>query len=187
MKTRESGMPAEEMWRGFFDPETALCRLGLVPECERAVDFGCGYGTFSVPAAQIIRGTVHSLDIDPEMVERTRVKAGKLGLENLRVSRRDFVETGSGLDDVSADYVMLFNILHAAEAAELLKEAKRILKPDGVLAVMHWNHDASTPRGPDMAIRPRPEHCLRIVEEAGFTNGPLIDLPPYHYGFTANV
>ena len=25
MKTRESGMPEEEMWRGFFDPDGDPC------------------------------------------------------------------------------------------------------------------------------------------------------------------
>ena len=63
-------------------------------------------------------------------------------------------------------------------------EARRILKPDGLLAVMHWNYDASTPRDPSMTIRPRPESCRAWAIDAGFDlAGPeQIDLPPYHYG-----
>jgi hypothetical protein len=38
----------------------------------------------------------------------------------------------------------------------LLREAFRILRPHGVLGVIHWVHDARTPRGPDLRIRPRP-------------------------------
>ena len=51
MKTRESGMPDESMWDSFFDPPTVLAKLGLTDECRDVVDFGCGYGTFTIPAA----------------------------------------------------------------------------------------------------------------------------------------
>ena len=43
-KTRESGMPDEPMWSGFFSPEQTLVRLGLTGSCRDVVDFGCGYG-----------------------------------------------------------------------------------------------------------------------------------------------
>jgi len=185
MKTRESGMPPEDMWQSFFEPATVLHQLGLRAECEHVVDFGCGYGTFSIPAAKIAQGIVHALDIDPEMIAATKAKAASQGLLNLRASQRDFVDAGCGLPDGSADYVMLFNILHAIEAPILLAEARRALKPGGRLGVMHWNYDASTPRGPNMDIRLQPAQCVAIVEQAGFENSDLIDLPPFHYGFIA--
>jgi predicted methyltransferase len=121
--------------------------------------------------------------MDPEMLAVIRAKSHQQ--PNLQVSQRDFIEEGCGLPDGSADYAMLFNILHAEEAAALLIEARRVLKPGGTLAVMHWNYDPSTPRGPSMDIRPRPEDCLSMVERAGFTVGPLLNLPPHHYGFSA--
>jgi len=52
---------------------------------------------------------------------------------------------GSGLEDASVDYVMLFNILHAKEPKKLLKEAYRILKPGGKLGIIHWNYDSKPP------------------------------------------
>lgn len=185
MKTRESGMPHEEMWQGFFDPTATLTKLGLSADCECVVDFGCGYGTFSIPAAKMIRGTVHALDLEPEMIASTKAKAVEQRLFNLKVCQRDFVSTGCGLPDASADYVMLFNILHAEEAATLLAEAKRVLRIGKKLAVMHWNYDPKTPRGPSMNIRLQPEHCVSLVELAGFSVENLVDLPPFHYGFVA--
>ena len=50
MKTRESGMPEESLWATFFTPEEVLHKLGL-PTAGDVVDFGCGYGTFTIPAA----------------------------------------------------------------------------------------------------------------------------------------
>ena len=85
MKTRESGMPDESVWSGFFPPEEVLQKLGLQPDCGDVVDFGCGYGTFAIPAARMVRGTVHALDIEPEMVAATKAKA-EANLRNVRVT-----------------------------------------------------------------------------------------------------
>jgi len=185
MKPRESGMPDEQMWSSFFAPELTLARLGLTDSCRDVVEFGCGYGTFTIPAARIVRGTVHALDIEPEMVETTRRKAQEAGLNNVRVDRRDFVADGTGLPDRSAEYVMLFNILHCERPLVLLREAHRVLAEGGRLGVMHWNYDPATPRGPSMSIRPRPEQCCDWPKQAGFhLHRPgKIDLPPYHYGW----
>jgi SAM-dependent methyltransferase len=183
MKTRESGMPEEERWNAFFDPDLILTELGLDPDSQRVVDIGCGYGTFTLPAAERIRGTVFAIDIDPEMIAACKANVIKAGLENVNFQQRDFMNDGTGLADLSVDFVMLFNILHAEQPVSLLKEAYRILRPNGKVGVIHWNYDPSTPRGPSMEIRPRPEQCQKWVRSAGFQLiRPLIQLPPYHYG-----
>lgn len=183
MKTRESGMPEESLWATFFTPEEVLHKLGL-PSSGDVVDFGCGYGTFTVPAAKVTSGTVHALDIDPEMAAIINQKAEAAGLGNVRTYVRDFVADGTGLPDASVQYVMLFNILHAECPDALLREAYRVLAPGGKLGMIHWNYDPATPRGPAMAIRPRPEQCRDWAESVGFhlLEPGIIDLPPYHYG-----
>jgi SAM-dependent methyltransferase len=179
-------MPDEATWKTFFHPEEALAALGLDPKIRLAVEFGCGYGTFTLEAARIIRGTVLGFDIESGLVDLCQRKAVQAGLANARFERRDFVADGTGLADHTVDYIMLFNILHAEDPQILLREVRRILAPGGTLAVMHWKYDPQTPRGPSMEIRPRPEDCRRWVKDAGFTEiGPNIHLPPWHYGFTA--
>lgn len=157
MKTRESGMPDENLWVDFFCPEQTLTALGMTCACGDAVDLGCGYGTFTIPAARIVSGTVHALDIEPGMIDVTARKALDAGLDNVRVEQRDFVTQGTGLAEASVDYVMLFNLLHCERPGDLLSEVWRILAPSGRLGIMHWNHDPTTPRGPSLSIRPRPE------------------------------
>ena len=187
MKARESGMPDESMWAGFFNPTGALAELALTQTSGDVLDFGCGYGTFALPAAAIISPSiVHAIDIDTEMVRRVMEKAEVQGSSNLRVVQRDFIATGSGLPDGSIGYVTLFNILHAENPMVLLNESRRVLTENGVLAIMHWKYDSKTPRGPSMNIRPKPAQCRTWAFRAGFAQfgAELIDLPPYHYGMT---
>ena len=113
MKTRESGMPDEAMWEGFFDPPAVLRMLQLSGCCRDIVDFGCGYGTFTIPAARIVAGVVYALDIEPEMIAATQAKAAAAGLGNVHTVLRDFVAEGTGLPSACVDYAMLLNILHA--------------------------------------------------------------------------
>lgn len=184
MKVRDSGMPDEGMWTGFFDPAKVLAIFGLDRGVRDLVEFGCGYGTFTFAAAEITSGTVHALDIEPEMVDVVRQKCDESGITNVRAEVRDFVAVGTGLADNSMDAALLFNILHHEEPVDLMKEALRVLKPNGMLAVIHWNYDSTTPRGPAMEIRPRPEQCIEWGREAGFRfhEQSRYDLPPYHYG-----
>lgn len=183
MRVRESGMPSQDDWDSFFDVEMILDRLRLDASCRDVLEFGCGYGTFSVPAARRISGKLIALDIDPDMLETTRNRARDAGPENIECVLRDFIADGSGLSDASVDYVMLFNILHGEDPVQLLGEARRNLCPGGLLGIIHWNFVETTPRGPPLHIRPRPEQCLAWGEQAGFTpDSEIIDLPPYHYG-----
>jgi ubiquinone/menaquinone biosynthesis C-methylase UbiE len=184
MKVRDSGMPEEEMWSGFFAPEKVLAVFGIDRGVQDLVEFGCGYGTFTMAAAAIASGTVYALDIEPEMVKVVQRKCNEASITNVRAILRDFVAQGTGLADNSMDAALLFNILHHDEPLALIKEALRVLKPNGVMAVMHWNYDLSTPRGPAMEIRPKPEQCIEWGKAAGFRFNEKYryDLPPYHYG-----
>jgi ubiquinone/menaquinone biosynthesis C-methylase UbiE len=183
MKARDSGMPDEQMWATFFDAPRMLAALGFAETKGNIADFGCGYGTFTVAAAGLTTGTVFAFDIEGEMIEATARKAQTLGLHNVRAMHRDILELGSGLADNSLTYAMLFNILHTEQPLVLLREAFRILAPGGKVAVVHWIYDSSTPRGPNLSIRPRPEHCRDWLKESGFELAiPLVSLPPYHYG-----
>jgi len=121
------------------------------------------------------------------MVAVTQAKVKAEGLRNIQVYLRDFVAEGSGLPDASADYAMLFNILHAEVPERLLQLCHRVLVPGGRLGIIHWNYDPTTPRGPPLGIRPRPEQCRDWAVAEGFRllAPGVITLPPYHYGMVA--
>lgn len=168
MKGRDRCMPAEDYWSSFFDVECILSRLDCDEHCGDVVEFGCGYGLYTEPAARRTKGIVCALDIDPEMTEATRLRVTEAGLSNVRVEQRDFLVDGSGRPDRSVGYVMLFNILHIEEPLALLREAYRVMRPGGKVGIIHWKYDPTTPRGPSMEIRPRPEQCRAWAEAAEF-------------------
>ena len=178
-------MPEEDWWTSFFDVDTVLDRLGVRDLTGDVVDLGCGYGAFTVAAAAS-RTCWHgprAWIVEPAMVITTLEKVERLGLDNVSVRQCDVLADGTGLRAASCAYVMAFNILHGAEPEALLEEAWRILAPGGRLGIIHWNPDPTTPRGPDLAIRPRPEQCQNWLQEAGFVlAAPHLHLPPYHYG-----
>lgn len=182
MKIRESGMPDRNIWGKFFEPAKILSTLGLNSQATDVAEFGCGYGTFTIPAAEIIKGKIYALDLEPDMISITNEEAKKNGLDNVQTILRDFISDGSGLPDESMDYAMLFNILHLEKPMVLINEAKRILKNGGKLGIIHWNYDPTTPRGPSMDIRPKPEDCLKWAQDSGFSQAMRYDLKPYHYG-----
>ena len=182
MKIRESGMPEREMWEKFFNPVKILTTLGINSQTGDVTEFGCGYGTFTIPAAKVIKGKIYALDIEPDMIRITDEEVKKHGLSNVQTVLRDFMVEGSGLPNESMDYVMLFNILHLEKPMFLINEAKRVLKREGNLGIIHWNYDPTTPRGPSMDIRPKPEDCIKWAESAGFRGTVRYDLKPYHYG-----
>lgn len=185
MLIRESGMPAQAYWETLFDVPTILDAFGFATATTGDIaELGCGYGTFTLPLAHRIRGTVHTFDIDPAMVATTTTRASAAGLTNLRASVRDVFTSGYGLPPASCSAALLFNILHAEDPVSLLCSARDLVRPGGVVAVIHWRSDIPTPRGPSLSIRPTSAQILDWANTAAGLTAPAspLDLPPWHFG-----
>ena len=96
VKLRESGMPEEAYWETLFDVPLILDRLGIDARLRNVVEFGCGYGTFTIPVARRISGTVATFDIDEAMVEQTRQRAAVAGAYNVLYVVQDVFADGFG-------------------------------------------------------------------------------------------
>ena len=175
MKIRDSGMPNEAYWESLFDVPLILSKLEIARFRDIA-ELGCGYGTFSIPIASAIRGTLYTFDIDPDMVARTMERGAGL---RIVAESKDVMEAGFG---VTVDAVLLFNILHCDQPVTLLRHARDSLREGGEVLVIHWRHDELTPRGPAADIRPSPDQIATWASHAGLKAGQVIDLPPWHYG-----
>ncbi len=118
-----------------------LERIG-VKRGQIVLDFGCGSGTYSIPAAKIVgeQGRVYALDKDGKVLDELMRKAKLAGLKN--IERMDTSgELRFDLADESIDVVLLFDVFHhyyfpEKKAREkLLKEIHRILKSHGLISV----------------------------------------------------
>ncbi len=194
MKVRDSGMPDEQNWSSHFDVDKILDEMEVSYKLRHVVEIGFGFGTFTIPAAKRISGTLHAFDIDPQMKQhldhsiQIHQTAGTNLSDSIKTHIRDAIAESTGLHDNVSDYVMLFNIMHHEHPEELLGEARRILKPGGLAGIIHWRSDIPTPRGPDLSIRPTPEYIVSQFQKSGFRvfKGPLV-LKPYHFGVLGRI
>ena len=188
MKFRDSGMPDEKTWNTFFYPINTLSQMEITSDINTLVDIGCGYGTFIVPASEIVRQIV-GVDIESEMIDVCARKLTEYGIKNAELVCGD-ISTEATLNFLNkyrgnVDYITLFNILHCEHPQELLKNAYDLLNINGKVGVIHWVY-GETPRGPAMDIRPKQKDIINWAQKTGFTLIKEIDLPPYHYGLIFN-
>jgi ubiquinone/menaquinone biosynthesis C-methylase UbiE len=176
-------MPDETYWNSLFDVDTIVKWLDLEGISDSVVEIGCGYGTFTVPVARTFSGIVHAFDIEAEMIRRTKQNVRRSRLRNVTFHGRDVVEKGTGLGTESIGMVLLFNILHSNEKKLLLREASRILKLNGRIAMIHWRKDMDTPRGPSVESRPDQREILYSARGLNLLfKGDSRILEPYHWG-----
>ena len=124
------------------------------------LDFGCGSGAYTIPAARIVgeEGVVYALDKDEVALDELMRRAGSEGLENVR--RIDTKgEVNLKLDDESVVVVLLYDIfwyfpLSDPRLTSLLKEAYRVLRGSGLLSVLPKHID--------------PERLREKIEGIGF-------------------
>ena len=107
----------------------------LVQEGQTFLDYGCGTGSFSFPAARIVgeRGKVYALDCFPRQLGIVEEQSRKEGLTNIETI---LSEGETGLPNECTDVIWLCDVLHEIkDRRTVLEELHRILKRDGVLAV----------------------------------------------------
>lgn len=98
------------------------------------LDFGCGSGTYTIPAAKIVgeSGLVYALDVSSTALDKMEKRADREGLKNIvRIDALGGVDVR--LEDESIDHALLIDVLQEIDDREaLFNEIYRILKPSGV-------------------------------------------------------
>lgn len=183
MKVFDSGMPDEAYWNSLFDIPLIINWLNLKEVRNPVAEIGCGYGTFTIPVAGQAKLDIHAFDIERDMIETARKNAQLAGVRNVHFQLRDVIDQGTGLEPKSTGMVLLFNILHFKDRRILLEEAYRILKPNGIIAIIHWRKDIDTPRGPSVESRPDKQMILDSIIGLDLRiEGDERILKPYHWG-----
>jgi ubiquinone/menaquinone biosynthesis C-methylase UbiE len=188
--TERSYLPAagRDFLLPAYDPLTRLlgvdrARRALVDQSGlrayfRVLDVGCGTGSLAVlvktlyPAVQVV-----GVDPDPKALDIARRKVDGIGL-SIKFDRG--FGDALGYPDASFDRVlssMMFHHVPDDEKPRMLREIRRVLKPDGRLELLDFD-------GPDGGLHGAlgrllhsharlrgnsEDRVLQLVEEAGFT------------------
>ncbi|MGI9600665.1 MAG: methyltransferase domain-containing protein [Acidimicrobiales bacterium] len=127
-------------WR-TAENSAAYLLARLEPGLE-VLDVGCGPGTITLDlAARVAPGRVVGLDLSADVVAEAETARSEAGVANAEF----VVGDGYGLDfaDASFDVVHAHQVLqHVADPVAALVEMRRVLRPDGVLAVRDSDYHA---------------------------------------------
>ena len=129
-------MMGSRLRRWLMNPVTTLRGADIQPG-QTVLEVGCGTGFFTLPAAKLIgdEGCLVAMDALSDFVEQVLKKVKSADLKNVRVVKRDALNTG--LSAATIDTALLFGVLPwpALPLNRLLPEMHRVLKPEGRLAV----------------------------------------------------
>ncbi|MCB4802786.1 class I SAM-dependent methyltransferase [Methylorubrum populi] len=170
-----------DAYEAVFEPLTdrfaqaAVAALGLAPG-QRCLDVAAGAGGAALMAARE-GATVLAIDAAPGMVDRIRLRAMRSGLP---VEAASMDAQALALDDGSFDAALsIFGIILCPDPVRALKEAARLVRPGGKIAIVTWtepqNYELITRllaaiaavRGPQPSLPGTPAQ-LRFSDDAAF-------------------
>lgn len=148
-------------------------------------DFGCGSGHYTLAAAKIVAdlGKVFAIDVQKELLESVKSGARLHNLNNIEFVWTDLENSeGSRLAPDSVDFVIISNILfQAGNRLAVAKEAFRVLKNKGRVAVIEWSESFGNlgPRPDDVVKK---DEAKKIFMEQGFVLDKEFEPGEHHYG-----
>jgi arsenite methyltransferase len=123
---------AVESFAGVANPFS----LGRLEAGERVLDLGCGAGTDSLVAAQMVgpEGKVTGIDMTPEMLAKARAAASELGLDNVEFLEGEAERLPFAHE--SFDVVVSNGVIDLIPDKDaVLEELFRVLEPGGRIQV----------------------------------------------------
>lgn len=120
--------------------ERVLKEVGI-RKSQTVLDFGCGPGHYTIPAARIVgeKGRVYALDKSRISLYKVAKRAKAEKLKNIHMINTSG-EIKIPLEDESIDATLLYDVIHshyfsALGRRELLSEIYRISKPNALISV----------------------------------------------------
>lgn len=120
--------------------EGALREVGI-KRGQILLDFGCGMGYYTIPAARIVggEGKVYALDKDKNYLDKIKQVAEKEGLNNIETINTS-AEIRIPLKDESVEVIILYDVLHSHyftvdKRNKLLKEIYRVSRPNALISI----------------------------------------------------
>ena len=176
----------------FIDARDVISRLNLKGN-EVFMDAGCGDGHAAMIAYDMMdsEATIYAVDDYQPSIDDLKKDLEKDGITNVIPIQSDITKK-IYLDNDTVDVCLLINVFHHFVATkstdEAISELKRIMKPDGRIAVMDYKK-MDTGYGPPVKFKRSPEeiekmflkHDLTMVQLDTETGEDLEDGTKSHY------
>ncbi len=167
----------------MHDPGVVFGELKL-KEGDCFLDLGCGTGDYAIQAAKIIgdSGKVFALDIWKNLIDDLTEKADSQGLTNVKALASD-ITWPLPIEDNCVDVCLMATVLHtldiAGDGKALFNEIRRVLKPDGRVAIIECKKE-DMPFGPPLHMRLSADELEDSIVQYGFDKIGVVDLG-YNY------
>jgi len=149
------------------------------------LDLACGSGAYSLLLSAIVgdAGLVYAADIWRHGLLRLEKQIETLDIKNVMPLVADLTQPVD-IGDGSLDLCLMATVLHDFEAegqtAAVLQQVKRMLKPQGWLAIVEFKKIEGPP-GPPLRIRLSEAEVERLVTGCGFEKHAAVDIGDFNY------
>jgi ubiquinone/menaquinone biosynthesis C-methylase UbiE len=160
----------------ILDIGQILAGLSIAPG-QTILDAGCGNGYMAKKFAETAGATARIYALDPDVVSIDVLKSETAGT-NIEPFVGDITKK-TKLAAASMDLIYLSTVVHGFSKTQMegfLKEVKRLLKPNGRLAIVEIKKEA--PFGPPLEIRFSPKELRQTID---LTPIRLIDVGKHFY------
>ena len=162
--------------------KNSLKNIG-VKEGQILLDFGCGPGNYTIPAAEIVgeSSSVYAVEKDRDKLDKLKRKSQELYLDNIK-----FVNSNGGIklniDDEFFNIILLYDIfsyfgLSNSRLIDLLREMYRLLKQNGFMSVYpkHVNTEKLIKRITQSGFSFRDKYYGNLLHGGKFEKGTLLN------------
>jgi ubiquinone/menaquinone biosynthesis C-methylase UbiE len=153
-----------DRWNRWNPPH--LLETAGVAAGQHVLDLGSGPGFWTLPIAERVgtQGLVTALDVSPIMLEALSEQSPPSHVYTLQSELPKIA-----LPDNSVDFIWAAFVFHEVdEHVALAEEMRRVLRPEGRLAVLDWRPDATGEEGPPRHDRLSTEQVIGDLELGKF-------------------
>ena len=152
----------------WLPPAEIVAAVAVRPG-DAIADIGAGTGYFALPLAKAAgsRGKVFAVDAQAEMLEHLKRKLEGQAVPTIELVHAEADNTR--LPDGCCNLVFMANVWHEfADHSAVLQETRRMLAPQGRIAILDWRPDVEREAGPPLEHRISESDAERSLQQAGF-------------------
>ena len=169
---------------GLIDVEIFFRELDLQKDIV-FLDVACGRGAYCLKVSELIgpAGTLYAVDLWEDGIKELNARAAEENALNIKAFVGD-AGRQIPVDDQVVDVCLMATVLHDFVedhiSEKVLQEIIRVLKVDGMLAIVEFNK-IDGPPGPPIHVRLSPEEVTDMLSPYGFRKQRFAEVGPYNY------